>query len=583
MSSAHRSAGWRRVVPMPIDDHDAGPPDPGSGSDLPKRRLWERRAVLGAIVGASAAGISGALWWRSDPATPTYPATPAGDDGTSNTVPDTASVPVQAASRTIAEENRQPGTDAWQVPQDRAVWDKVRGFASRTSVAAGESFELFVSTSGHSFSVAAFRMGYYGGKGGRQVWSAGPIPGAVQPPARVDRATNMRDAPWSPSLTITPDPAWIPGAYLLKLVSDDGGQSQVPIVVRDDERASALHIQHDVTTWQAYNLWGGASLYQGQGGRSTVVSFDRPYDLSGSGNFLGGAYEIGALVESLGIDVTYSTSLDTHARPDALRQHKAWISPAHDEYWSLEMRNGVEAARDAGVNLMFLGANCMFRRIRLEDSTIGPNRHIVNYRSAAADPLNGKDPQRVTTSWREAPAARPESSVTGVFYESNPVKADMVIVDAGAWMFAGTGMKNGDKWPNVVGNEYDRVTPEVPTPPTIQVLAHSPVKVRGRSSFADMTYYTIDSGAGVFSTGTIWFERHLFPGGTGTDAQIVKMMTNLLDVFTAGPAGHTHPSRNNLAQLGIRPGYTTRIEPDPEDRTTPNPRTPHGTTPHRSH
>ena len=102
-------------------------------------------------------------------------------------------------------------------------------------------------------------------------------------------------------MRVQPDDGWVPGSYLLKLTSSDGGQSQVPLVIRDDDRPAPVHIQHDVTTWQAYNKWGGASLYEGDNGRSTKVTFDRPYYLSGSGNFLGGVHEISQLVESLGV------------------------------------------------------------------------------------------------------------------------------------------------------------------------------------------------------------------------------------------------------------------------------------------
>lgn len=461
---------------------------------------------------------------------------------------------------TIAEENARPGTTDWQISQDPKVWERIRGYASVTSAQRGERVALFVSTAARSFTATAFRMGYYGGRGGRRIWSSGPVAGRVQVDARIERATNTRDAPWQPSVWLTLGPEFVPGAYLITLVADDGGQSQIPLVVRDDARAAAVHIQHDVTTWQAYNRWGGASLYEGQGGRSVKVCFDRPYDLSGSGNFLGGVFEITALVESLGLDCTHSTNIDSHVRPELMGRHKVWISPAHDEYWSLEMRNGVEAARDGGTNLMFLGANCMYRRVRFEDTYVGHNRLMVNYRSAKADPLTGIDDARVTTSWREAPAARPESSVTGTYYESNPVHADMVVVDADAWMFAGTGVRNGDRWADVVGNEYDRVTLEAPTPPTIQVLAHSPVRIKGKNSFADMTYYTAPSGAGVFSAGSIWFERHVVPGGTGTDAQISAMVTNILRAFAEGPAGVRHPAVPNLDRLGIRRGYLPRID-----------------------
>jgi hypothetical protein len=532
--------------------------------------------MVGVSAAGLAAGVNRVLGQPGEAAAEGQPSTSTSASSSSSSSTSTSSSSTSTSAEpaasfpSIADENARPGTADWQIPQVAALWDKIRGYAGRTSVASGEAFDVFVSTAARSFTITAFRIGHYGGLGGRQVWTSGPLAGQVQVGPRTDRATNARDAPWTPSAHITPDASWRPGAYLLKLVSDDGGQSQIPLVVRDDRR-SDVHIQHDVTTWQAYNKWGGASLYDGDHGRSTVVSFDRPYDNTGSGHFLGGVYEIVALVESLGLDVTYSTSLDTHARPDQARQHQVWISPAHDEYWSLEMRDGIEGARNAGVNLMFLGANCMFRKIRLADSPLGPNRLVINYRVASHDPFNGVDPTRVTTSWREAPAARPESWITGTYYESNPVKADMVIVDADAWMFAGTGVSNGDRWVDVVGNEYDRVTPEVPTPPTIEVLAHSPVKVRGKSSFADMTYYTTDSGAGVFSAGSIWFERHVAPGGKGTDAQIAGMVTNVLQAFAVGPAGLTHPARPNLEALGIRKGYLAHIEPEAEGHPVPAP------------
>lgn len=526
-------------------------------ADLPRHVYWRRRAVLGALVATPVAYATGralGLWTPGDPPSAAGTGASLGVDPTI-----TARVPIIGEARPvldIAAENERPGSEEWHLVDDPAAWAKVRGFASRTSVAPGESFQLFVQTEARSISIQAFRMGYYNRQGARLVWESGPLPGSVQSPPRIDRATNRRDAAWEPTVTVTADDGWVPGSYLFKVVSDDGGESQIPLVVRADEVASTVHIQHDVTTWQAYNLWGGASLYEGEGGRSTVVSFDRPYDLSGSGNFLGGVFEIAALVESMGLDVTYSTNLDHHARPELARRHRIWISPAHDEYWSLEMRNGIEAARDAGTNLMFMGANAMFRRIRLEDSPLGPNRHEVNYRVAAADPLNGKDPDRVTTSWREAPNARPESSIIGNFYDSNPVDADMVIVNPDHWMFAGTDVRMNQSWTRVVGNEFDRVTLEFPTPENIEVLAHSPLVCKGRASFADMTYYTAPSGAGVFATGTIWLEKRLFPGSSGPDdEQIQAMVANILSHFAVGPAGLTRPSASNLAELGIRPGY----------------------------
>ena len=220
------------------------------------------------------------------------------------------------------------------------------------------------------------------------------------------------------------------------------------------------------------------------------------------------------------------------------------------------MRQNLEKARDAGVNLAFFGANNIYRRIRLEPSAVGERRHEVNYRVASEDPLNGKDPSQVTTSFREAPAANPESSLIGNYYECNPVKADWVVGDASAWMFQGSGFKDGDRIKDMVGNEYDRVTPGAPTPENIQVLAHSPVTCKGKPSFANSTWYSAPSGAGVFSAGTFGWSPLLddaCPNGleSGSWCRLQKVTETLLTAMAAGPAGAAHPSTNNLSKFKI--------------------------------
>ncbi len=351
------------------------------------------------------------------------------------------------------------------------------------------------------------------------------------------------------------DASWPPGQYVLKLVTDDGaGASMVPIVVRDDQSHADLVFMSAVTTWQAYNAWGGADLKRGATGRG-------PSRLAGAPL----RRESDHRDRVPGVDVTYWTDIDLHLHPELLTNHHALLSMAHDEYWSTAMRAGAEAARDAGVNIAFFGANAVYRRIRLEDSPVGPARHLVNYRSAAADPMTGVNDSEVTTSWREPPDPKPESSLVGDYYECNPVSADMVIVNPANWVFEGTGVTDGTRFPDVVGNEYDRVTPEAPTPDNIEVLAHSPLECRGVGSFADMTYYTAPSGAGVFATGTLWWLRHLTqpcPDATvSADCQMRRVTENVLRAFAEGPAGNQHPSTSNLDALGIHAGY---VSPAPQ-------------------
>ena len=106
-------------------------------------------------------------------------------------------------------------------------------------------------------------MGYYQGIGGRLVWTSAEMPGLRQGPPALVAPTNTVECRWTPSLHVTIDRAWPPGTYLLKLVGATGEQQFVPLCVRDDASTASIVIQQSVTTWQAYNRWGGYSLYYG--------------------------------------------------------------------------------------------------------------------------------------------------------------------------------------------------------------------------------------------------------------------------------------------------------------------------------
>ena len=108
-------------------------------------------------------------------------------------------------------------------------------------------------------------------------------------------------------------------------------------VVRDDARVSDLLFQSSVSTMQAYNGWGGKSLYpfNSSGPQAARVSFDRPYGAgAGFTEFQRWEYPTIRFLEREGYDVTYCTDVDTHAQPDMLVKHRAFLSVGHDEYWS---------------------------------------------------------------------------------------------------------------------------------------------------------------------------------------------------------------------------------------------------------
>ncbi|HXN22738.1 MAG TPA: N,N-dimethylformamidase beta subunit family domain-containing protein [Candidatus Dormibacteraeota bacterium] len=402
--------------------------------------------------------------------------------------------------------------DKWQL-DNPARNHEIEGYASHASINRGEPIRLFVNTAEPTYTIEIYRMGWYGGTGAKKMLGPLTRPGTVQPAAITKPATGLLECNWGdPFLLYVPnsrDPAdWPSGVYLAKLTaSKSGTQSYITFVVRDDFRRSDLLFQASVTTYQAYNRWGGPSLYTTP--RSYQVSFDRPYRRGhGSGDFLFWEYSMVRFLEREGYDVTYATDIDTHERGDLLRMHKGFLSVGHDEYWTWQMRDHIEAARDRGVGLGFFGANIGYWQIRLESSAITgePDRTIVGYKNnAALDPLaNDPDPNKrklTTTLFRNAPVNRPEDALIGVMHRSHTAQGDIVIEDAGHWVFEGTGLRSGDHLPGLLGYEVDEMFGHAPA--GTKRIAHSPYQVKGEVRYADMTSYDWPSGSTVVAVGTI--------------------------------------------------------------------------------
>jgi hypothetical protein len=432
----------------------------------------------------------------------------------------------------------------------------IEGFASRTSVLPGGSVELRVSATAPSFSVSAFRMGKYGAEQAALAWRGGPFPTVAQPAAVEVPETRTITAPWQPTATVTATD-WSPGAYLLRLEGADGAQSYVPLTVRSPSAKGKIVLLQAVTDWQAYNAWGGLSLYHGRDrqmeSRSYAVSFDRPYEMqAGAGDFLGNDLPIVTFAEGLDLPIGYATDVDLHDDPHLLDGALAVVSPGHDEYYSTAMRDALENARDAGTNIFFLGANAVYRHIRLSETAVGPNRLETDYKDAGIDPVTRTDPSESTPQWRVAPLNRPESDLVGGFYQCNPGEARLVVAPKLSWLTEGLNLAPGQALGKLVGPEYDRVDLDVPTPHPLQVIFHSPVRCTGQGGIddaSDVTYYTTPSGAAVFDSGTSKWECALDDEACGTgwgDAatfEVVREVTRRLLVAAAdGPIGRTHPA-----------------------------------------
>lgn len=502
----------------------------------------------------------------------------------------------------IGMENILTGTDTWKLNNTTTPvtpgwpgWTtepEIEGFASLTSVNQGQTLSFYVKVKNPAadtkYLMEIYRMGYYGGYGARRmIWhdTEATYSGtyieknsttATQTPPIRDTSNGVIDClddnvngtarqPWQISYSLTVPKNWLSGIYLAKLITVQSRKaSYVIFVVREDTRGSDLYFQSSVTTYQAYNPWGGDCLYafpryktvcgspnyDGPSDIATKVSFNRPYagpfaspcsrhlgvDLSygrGAGEFLGTinenaepGWEYNALrfIEKLGYDVTYCTDVDTHSTPivSTTKPVKVFISLGHDEYWSENMRTNVIAARDHAttpVNLAFMGANTCYRYIAF-DTNIDPKFNLRSFSAGG--------------TWRFVNLH--ESEIVGVEYVYDTVDdvltpGDITIPDDTyhPWVFTHTGIETGGTvngpviLNGLLGFEIDgywtgtscKSGPEL-LPAKSTILADSPVY--NACSPGDvvnvphgcMTIYTADTGptdptkrAQVFATGSM--------------------------------------------------------------------------------
>ena len=446
-----------------------------------------------------------------------------------------------------AEERTKRGDPNWSQILTGAQHD-VEGWTDRDSVLPGQPVRLFVSTVARHVRVRAYRMGWYAGARARLVWQSAPVPAHRQPATRVSGPTHTPSAPWRPTLTVDTT-GWPAGDYLLRLDTDRGRLRRfVPLTVRTASNRGAVVLLNADTTWQAYNAWGGYSLYHGPDGsradRARAVTFDRPYDYgAGTADFLGAELPLVTLAERLGLRLGYATDVDLQRDPGLLAGAAAVMSLGHDEYWSPVMRAALTRARDRGTNVGFLGANAIYRKIRFGPTGLGADRLEINYKDDT-DPIGRTDPAQVTTQWRDPPSDDNESRLTGTDYGCSPVRAPMIVVDPGNWLFAGLGLRAGARLPGLVGSEYDRVFLGAPTPRPIEVLTHSPLVCDGRADAAEAAYYTTRSGAGVFDSGTSDWVAGLASPTPVVRRVVTAVTTRLLVAFAKGPAGRAHPARD---------------------------------------
>ncbi|HZC06970.1 MAG TPA: N,N-dimethylformamidase beta subunit family domain-containing protein, partial [Ktedonobacterales bacterium] len=522
--------------------------------------------------------------------------------------PQVAKAAAAATLNPIQAENQQPGSTGWQFDLDstgtpvKATKHQIEGYASLTSVNQGGQISFMVNLSSNAQYVMDFyRMGYYptgtnpdgsacvGACGGRFMQEVGPLNGTVQANCPTSTATatlNMTECNWPAAYTLTVPTTWTTGTYIVKLKRlDTGLENYMTFVVRSDSGQADIVLSEDVTTWQAYNFWGGAgnqdvgyNLYgkfndvtfsNSGSGRAYAVSFDRPYMVQGSqdgaGNFMVWDYPMVRWLEAQGYNVTYATDVDLENNPNLLNGRKALINTGHDEYYSDNMRANVNSYISAGANIGFFSANNVYWRIKWGNSVSGQaDRRIYCAKDGTIDPT--------TIRWRDMSPPLPENQIVGVMQNGTANNRDYEVYNASSWIYAGTGLVNytgkevtsgsgQNAIPGIIGYEFDENPANDSTlasfvsyaPTGLQQVGHSnvPAVDNGVAAFSDATVYTASSGAIVFAAGTLqwsWGVDNGFndgycdcnPGFESTQAR--QITANILNRFISGSGAAPAPA-----------------------------------------
>ena len=262
-----------------------------------------------------------------------------------------------APPNAIVAENCLAGSPSSEWDIVAAGDPSIQGFATQISVNRGSAVSFKVNTNASGYRFDIYRMGYYGGMGARKVGTTTPtatLPQS-QPACLNDANTGLIDCGnWSVSGSWAVPADAVSGIYFAKVIrTDTGGASHIVFIVRNDASASDLLFQTSDTTWQAYNDYGGNSLYAGSpAGRAYKVSYNRPFNTravdSGQDWVFNAEYPMVRWLEANGYDVSYFSGVDADRIGNLILNHKTFLSVGHDEYWSGGQRANVEAARNAG-------------------------------------------------------------------------------------------------------------------------------------------------------------------------------------------------------------------------------------------
>ncbi len=519
----------------------------------------------------------------------------------------------------VACENQLPGDPPsdWQVTG--AGDSTIQGFATSMSVDVGQTVTFKINTPSTAYHIDILRLGYYGGDGARKV-ASDILPTATlpqtQPACQVTPNNGLIDCGnWSVSASWTVPSGAVSGVYIAHLVRDDsqdpGGSSQIPFVVRNDASHSDIVLTTSDETWEAYNDYGGNSLYTCSEDcppgnpadyiGAASVSYNRPFDggiavNGGASDLYYAEYQMIRWLEKNGYDVSYTNQAEVDSNGSLLENHKVFMSSGHDEYWSAGQRANVQTAVNDGVNVAFFSGNEIFWKTRwAADGAGNADRTLITYKETHFNqPMDPDDPPTWTGAWADprfsppADGGVPANSLSGQEFDINAGTTDIQVpaqyAKIGLWKnTAVANLTSGQSLTlspgtGTLGYEWDKDEDNGFRPPGEFDL--SSTTASGLQAFTDyastvtngnstathhLTMYRAKSGALVFGAGTVqwswgldntnaWNESSTDPSGNPPDPNMEQFTVNLLADMGAQPT--------TLAS-GLNPGTAST------DRTPP--------------
>lgn len=418
----------------------------------------------------------------------------------------------------------------------------IEGYPSAASVQAGASIAFHINCS-KACSVR-IRVKRLGATVALDLEVAAAVVAVT--PAPTPAEAYRRGCGWPVAYTLAVPADWASGLYIAELTAQVKGapKTELFFVVRaaTPGRAARILLMTPDTTVQAYNTWGGKSLY-GEVGSTTLeydltlrarkVSFNRPIPREHYTTEYDRIKVFWRWLLSLGkyaVECCSGVDLTDYA---FLSQYQLLLSVGHDEYWSREMRDNVERFVDEGGNVAFFSGNTCYWQVRFEDE----HRTLVCYKSATEDPWATVDPSRATVLWAHAPVQRPPNGMMGVGGEAGswviPLEQRFTVAFPQHWVFAGTAQQAGTlNTFGTAGYEVDAADFELQagiplatrrdgTPRAFVILGYA--LIAGVEKPGRATLGLMRSTGCVFTAGSVDWHTQL------AEANVSRMTQNVLD------------------------------------------------------